>query len=101
MTTTMTVMPAGDAGVPAGDGGRGDGWAAAARCKRSGCPAPLPPAERGRSRQFCSDECRRRHYNALRGTVPAAQAAPAPDGAPAVLARLAQLTGEASRLAAQ
>src|ERR1019366_9221482 len=52
MTAMTTVTPAG--------GGR---------CKRAGCPAPLPPQESGRARQFCGDECRRRHYNALRGTA--------------------------------
>ena len=65
--TTTTVTPA-DAAPGDGAGGDGSG-PAAGRCKRGGCLAPLPPAERGRSRQFCSDECRRRHYNALRGTA--------------------------------
>ncbi|MGH3288467.1 MAG: hypothetical protein ACRDPD_27930, partial [Streptosporangiaceae bacterium] len=87
-TTTTAVMPAG-AGVPAGDG---DG-----RCKRAGCGRPLPPGERGRSRQFCSDECRIRHYNAMRGQ---AAAPPPADGPEASLSRLAQLLTEASRLAA-
>ena len=27
---------------------------AAGRCKRADCPAPLPPQESGRARQFCS-----------------------------------------------
>ena len=62
MTATMTAGPEGRTG-PAGD----------ALCGRAGCGRPLPAAERGRSRRFCSDECRRRHYNALRG-----KPAPAP-----------------------
>ncbi len=70
------------------------------RCKRAGCPAPLPPQESGRARQFCSDECRRRHYNALRGSA-APVPPPAADGAGAALARLGQLLAEAGRLAAQ
>ena len=61
--TTMTVMPA-NGSVPAGDGG--------GICKRAGCGRPLPPGERGRSRQFCGDECRIRHYNAMRGQAAAA-----------------------------
>ncbi|MGH3246388.1 MAG: hypothetical protein ACRDOI_09280, partial [Trebonia sp.] len=51
--------------------------APAGRCKRAGCPVPLPAQDSGRARQFCGDECRRRHYNALRGTVPAAPPPPA------------------------
>jgi hypothetical protein len=74
--------------------GRGDG-----HCKRAGCGKPLPPGGRGRSREFCSDECRIRHYNAMRGQ--AAVATPPPTGGPeAGLARLAQLLTESSRLAA-
>jgi hypothetical protein len=98
-TTTAVMMPAGT-GIPAGDGndsgvtpGGGPG-----RCKRPGCGRPLPPGERGRSRQFCGDECRIRHYNAMRGQVPAAAPPPA-DGPEAGLGRLAQLLAEASRLA--
>src|SRR5260370_729212 len=83
MTGMRTVTPAGGS-----------------RCKRSGCAAPLPRQESGRSRQFCSDECRRRHYNALRGTPPAVLPAPA-DGPGPALARLGQLLAEAGRLAAQ
>src|SRR5260370_826886 len=82
MTAMTTVAPAGGS-----------------RCKRSGCAAPLPRQESGRSRQFCSDECRRRHYNALRGTPPAVLPAPAEGPGPA-LARLGQLLAEAGRLAA-
>src|SRR5712691_1771664 len=88
--TTATAMPENGGSVPAGDGG--------GRCKRAACGRPLPPGERGRSRQFCSDECRIRHYNAMRGT-PAAPAPPAADGPEASLSRLAQLLTEASRLA--
>lgn len=71
--------------------GRGDG-----HCKRAGCGKPLPPGGRGRSREFCSDECRIRHYNAMRGQ--AAVATPPPTGGPE--AGLAQLLTESSRLAA-
>src|SRR5260370_1113413 len=67
---------------------------------RIGCGVPLPPRESGRARQFCSDECRRRHYNALRGTAAPAPP-PAADGAGAALGRLGQLLSEAGRLAAQ
>ena len=87
--TTATVMPA-NGSVPAGDGG--------GRCKRAGCGRPLPPGERGRSRQFCSDECRIRHYNGLRGQT-AVPAPPPADGPEASLGRLSQLLAEASRLA--
>jgi hypothetical protein len=72
---------------------------AAGRCKRAGCRTPLPAQDSGRSRQFCSDECRRRHYNALRAAAPAAPAPPGQAGA--ALARLSQLLAEAGRLAAQ
>ena len=50
------------------------------RCKRTGCTRLVTTGERGRSREFCSDQCRRRHYNALRSTAPAGQAASAADG---------------------
>jgi hypothetical protein len=69
------------------------------QCKRAGCPAPLPAQRSGRAWQFCSDEWRRRHYNALRGGTPAAPSAAA-DGAGAALARLGQLLAEAARLTA-
>src|SRR6266849_1717298 len=92
LMTTTAVMPAG-AGGPAGDGDPGR------RCKRAGCGRPLPPGERGRSRQFCSDECRIRHYNAQRGQAPVPATTP-PDGPEAALGRLAQLLTEAARLAA-
>ena len=74
--------------------GRGD-----VHCKRAGCGRPLPPGGRGRSREFCSDECRVRHYNAMRGQATAV--VPPPTGGPEEgLARLAQLLAESSRLAA-
>src|SRR6266567_2781942 len=85
MTAMTTLTPAGDA-------------AGGARCKRPGCAAPLPAQESGRARQFCGDECRRRHYNALRGSA-AAVPPPAADGAGAALARLGQLLAEAASLA--
>ena len=85
-TTTMPAIT----GAPVV--GRGDG-----HCKRAGCGKPLPPGGRGRSREFCSDECRIRHYNAMRGQT--AVATPPPTGGPeAGLARLAQLLTESSRL---
>ena len=92
-TTTTAVMPA-DTGIPAGEGNDGG----SGRCKRPECGRPVPPGERGRSRQFCGDDCRIRHYNAMRGQVPAAAPPPA-DGPEAGLGRLAQLLAEASRLA--
>lgn len=87
--TTTTVMPDG-AGVPAGG--------SSGHCKRAGCGRPLPPGERGRARQFCSDDCRTRHYNAMRSKASAV--APPTDGPEAELARLAQLLTESSQLAA-
>ena len=78
MTTAAEVVTPAGADVPAGDGDDGG------RCKRTGCGRPLPPAERGRSRQFCGDECRIRHYNARRGH-PAAAAPPPADGPQAAL----------------
>jgi len=73
--------------------GRGNG-----HCKRAGCGKPLPPGGRGRSREFCSDECRIRHYNAMRGQAAAATLPPM-SGPEAGLARLAQMLTESSRLA--
>ena len=88
MTATMTAGSE-DRGVPAGEG----------FCGRTGCGRPLPAGQRGRSRRFCSEECRRRHYNALRGKP--APAVPVPeDGPGATLGKLSQLLAEASRLAA-
>src|ERR1039457_4218550 len=98
-TTTTAVMPAG-AGVPAGDSG--------GCCKRAGGGRAAPPRRRGRtrgvcrgggrSRQLCSDECRIRHYNAMRGQA-AVPAPPPADGPQASLGKLSQLLAEASRLA--
>jgi len=49
-------------------------------CKRPGCGNPLPPAGRGRARQFCSPECARRYHNAAR--APAHVAIPVDGGDP-------------------
>jgi hypothetical protein len=35
-------------------------------CRRPGCGQPLPPHDRGRTRQFCSDECARSYHNQAR-----------------------------------
>src|ERR1700743_1018828 len=88
MTATM---PAGHEArsVPAGEG----------LCGRAGCGRPIPAGERGRSRRFCRDECRRRHHNALRRQATPAAAVPE-DGPGASLGKLSQLLAEASRLAA-
>jgi len=48
MTATTTAVMPENGSVPAGDG----------FCGRAGCGRPLPAGERGRSRRFCSDECR-------------------------------------------
>ena len=55
------------------------GASAPGTCKRPGCPSALPARDRGRSRQFCSDECARRYHNDAR--VPATTAAPADSSA--------------------
>ncbi|HUD39342.1 MAG TPA: hypothetical protein VMR14_20770, partial [Streptosporangiaceae bacterium] len=68
-------------------------------CKRAGCGRTLTHGERGRTRQFCSDECRIRHYNAQRGQPLPAVPLPA-DGPQAALGRLAQMLAEASRIVA-
>src|SRR5712691_1084512 len=52
---------------------------AAAICRRPGCGQPLPPASRGRTRQFCSDDCARRYHNDARLPAPAIQAGRAAD----------------------
>ncbi|MGH3305069.1 MAG: hypothetical protein ACRDOK_26060, partial [Streptosporangiaceae bacterium] len=88
--TTTAVAPAANGSVPADDGGC---------CKRTGCGRPLTPGDRGRTRQFCSDECRIRHYNVQRGQ-PAAATPPPDSGPQAALGKLTQLLAEASRLAA-
>jgi hypothetical protein len=49
---------------PASDG------PAAATCRRPGCGQPLPAGGRGRTRQFCSDDCARRYHNDARLPAP-------------------------------
>lgn len=44
-------------------------------CKRPGCGKPVPVTTRGRTRQFCSNECARRYHNDAR--VPARRPQPA------------------------
>ena len=46
--------------------------AAAVICRRPGCGRPLPASGRGRTRQFCSDDCARRYHNDARIPAPAA-----------------------------
>jgi len=46
--------------------------AAAVICRRPGCGQPLPAPGRGRTRQFCSDDCARRYHNDARIPAPAA-----------------------------
>ena len=41
-------------------------------CRRPGCGSPLPAPGRGRTRQFCSDDCARRYHNDARTPAPAA-----------------------------
>ena len=48
------------------------GAPAAAICKRPGCGNILPAQDRGRTRQFCNDQCARRYHNDARVPVPAA-----------------------------
>ena len=52
MTTTSQPQPAGSQDLAA--------------CRRPGCGQPLPPPGRGRTRQFCSDDCARRYHNDAR-----------------------------------
>ena len=48
-------------------------------CKRPGCGKPVPANKgRGRTRQFCSNECARRYHNAAR--IPSSRTSP-PEGA--------------------
>ena len=55
---------------PVNRGGRAGGGPVL--CKRPGCGKPLPvPQGRGRTRQFCSNECARRYHNDAR--VPSAR----------------------------
>jgi hypothetical protein len=51
--------------------GRAPGASAPALCKRPGCGNTLPGQDRGRTRQFCSDECARRYPNGARVPAPA------------------------------
>jgi hypothetical protein len=45
-------------------------------CKRPGCGEPVPANKgRGRTRQFCSNECARRYHNAAR--IPSLRSSPA------------------------
>ena len=44
--------------------------AAAVLCRRPGCGRPLPVSGRGRTRQFCSDDCARRYHNDARIPAP-------------------------------
>jgi len=70
------------------------------QCKRPGCGAPLPAPGPGRARAYCSDVCRHRYNNSLRGAaVPAGTAAGGP-GALAALGRLGELIGETGGLLA-
>src|SRR5258707_499273 len=48
------------------------GASAPALCKRPGCGNTLPDRDRGRTRQFCSDQCARRYHNDARISAPAA-----------------------------
>ncbi len=48
------------------------GASAPALCKRPGCGNTLPGRDRGRTRQFCSDQCARRYHNDARISAPAA-----------------------------
>jgi chromosome segregation ATPase len=59
--------------------GQVPGAPAPAVCKRPGCGNALPGQDRGRTRQFCSDECARRYHNDAR--VPAPAAVPADSSA--------------------
>src|SRR5208337_4636808 len=52
--------------------GQVPGASAPAVCKRPGCGNALPGQDRGRTRQFCSDECARRYHNDARVPAPAA-----------------------------
>jgi hypothetical protein len=52
-------------------------------CKRPGCGKPLPANKgRGRTRQFCSDDCARRYHNAAR--MPSPRTSPPVAGNPLV-----------------
>jgi hypothetical protein len=68
--------------------------AAAVICRRPGCGRPLPAPGRGRTRQFCGDDCARRYHNGAR--VPAPAAVPVGDTDP--LAALDTLIRQAAVL---
>src|SRR6266545_3369408 len=72
------------------------GTSAPAVCKRPGCGNALPAHDRGRTRQFCSDECARRYHNDAR--VPAPAAALSSDGSADPLAALDAVIRQAAVL---
>jgi hypothetical protein len=64
-------------------------------CKRPGCGNPLPANKgRGRTRQFCSDDCARRYHNAARMPSPRTS----PPGAENPLVALDSLVRQAAVL---
>ena len=64
-------------------------------CKRPGCGNPLPANKgRGRTRQFCSDDCGRRYHNAARMPSPRTS----PPGAENPLVALDSLVRQAAVL---
>src|SRR6266851_5005905 len=85
--------------------GQVPGTSAPAVCKRPGCGNALPGQDRGRTRQFCGDECARRYHNDARVPAPAA-AVPADSSADplaaldAVIRQAAVLTRAARDMAA-
>ena len=115
-TTTMSAdtsteaAGASDAAAP-GDSNRADSHRDAIRngsgpvpgpdqCKRPGCGAPLPAPGPGRARAYCSDVCRHRYNNSLRGAAVLAGTAAGGPGALAALGRLGELIGETGGLLA-
>jgi hypothetical protein len=70
--------------------------AAAVICRRPGCGRPLPASGRGRTRQFCSDDCARRYHNDAR--IPAPAAVPVPVGDTDPVAALDTLIRQAAVL---
>ena len=83
--------------------GQVPGASAPAICKRPGCPNALPGQDRGRTRQFCSDECARRYHNDARIPAPAAPPADSTDplaALDAVIRQAAVLTRAAREMAA-
>ena len=63
-------------------------------CKRPGCGRPLPARGRGRTRQFCTDDCARRYHNDAR--LPATAPAITGIGGDDPLASLEALTRQAA-----